>query len=499
MNKPVPAAELRTAYDQLFIDGRWAPPAAGATEPVINPATEAPFGRAAAGGAQDCERAIAAARRAFDDGPWPQTHRDERADRLQKVLDRLVARREEILETIVREVGFTRREAPFQLEMAFTHFRRYLELARRDPMTSLPTRVFPQPDGSKVLGTAVKVREPIGVVSAITPYNAGFLLGVTKAIPALAAGNTVILKPSPYTPLTSFLLAEAIAEADLPAGVFNLVTGGVEVGQQLASDPRIDMVSFTGSDAVGAQIAAQAAQTLKKAHLELGGKSALIVRHDADLDVALRGGLFGFAFQAGQGCSMTTRMLVDNRIRPAFVERLVAATSAIKVGDPAEPDTGMGPVIREASRARVEKYVGLGLEHGARLVCGGRRPPGLAKGFFHEPTIFDDVDNASPLAQDEIFGPVAAVIGFDDDEEAIRLANASRYGLGGAIVTRNTGLAMEMALKIRTGMVSINGGAGGFHPDMPFGGYKRSGLGREWGEEGYNEYTEIKSIGFHAG
>jgi len=497
MNKPVSLP--RMTYDELFIDGAWAKPVAEGVEAVINPATEAPIGRAPEGGAEDCLRAIAAARRAFDEGPWPSMHRDERADRLQRVLDGLMGRRQEILELIVREVGFTRREAPFQVEMAFVHFRRFLEIARRDPMKSLPAKVYPQLDGSKMLGAAVMVREPIGVVSAITPYNAGFLLGLVKAVPALAAGNTVVLKPSPYTPLTSLLIAEAMAEADLPRGVFNLVTGGIDVGELLTSDPRIDMVSFTGSDVVGAKVMAQAAATLKKPHLELGGKSALIVRHDADLDIAVRSGLFGFAFQCGQGCSMTTRMLVDNRIRPAFVERLVAATAEIEIGDPGEADVGMGPIIRPVARDRVERYVALGLEHGARLAFGGKRPAHLSKGFFHEPTIFDDVQNDSPLAQDEIFGPVAAIIGFDTDEEAIRLANASKYGLGGAIVSRNTGLAMEMALKIRTGMVSINGGSGGFHPDMPFGGYKRSGLGREWGEEGYNEYTEIKSIGFHAG
>ena len=499
MSQSTTATAPRMTYDELFIDGRWAKPAAGGVEPVINPATEEAIGRAPVGGAEDCLRAIAAARRAFDEGPWPTLVRDDRADRLQKVLDHLMGRREEVLELIVREVGFTRREAPFQLEMAFVHFRRFLEIARKDPMKSLPVKVFPQLDGGKMLGGAVTVREPIGVVSAITPYNAGFLLGLVKAIPALAAGNTVVLKPSPYTPLTSLLISEAIAAADLPPGVFNLVTGGVEVGELLSGDPRIDMVTFTGSDVVGAKVMAQAAPTLKKVHLELGGKSALIIRHDADLDVAVRSGLFGFAFQSGQGCSMTTRMLVDNRIRPAFVERLVAATSQIQVGDPGESDVGMGPVIREAARARVERYVALGLEHGATLAFGGKRPAGLTRGFFHEPTIFDDVDNRSPVAQDEIFGPVAAVIGFDTDDEAVRLANDSKYGLGGSVVSRNTGVAMEMALNIRTGMVSINGGAGGFHPDMPFGGYKRSGLGREWGEEGYNEYTEMKSIGFHAG
>jgi acyl-CoA reductase-like NAD-dependent aldehyde dehydrogenase len=246
-------------------------------------------------------------------------------------------------------------------------------------------------------------------------------------------------------------------------------------------------------------VMAQASPTLKKVQLELGGKSPIIIRHDADLALAVEVALFGSMFQAGQGCSLTTRILVDNRIRPAFVEALGGAARQIKVGDPYDPQTFMGPLIRESARTRTEDFCRRALDEGARLVTGGSRPEHLDKGFYFDVTIFDDVRNDSHLGQREVFGPIAAVIGFDDDDEAIRLANASDYGLGGGIISADKATAYEMALRMRTGQVAINGGPGGFHADMPFGGYKRSGLGREWGEEGFNEFTEIKAIGFPAG
>ncbi|MET0377672.1 MAG: aldehyde dehydrogenase family protein [Spongiibacteraceae bacterium] len=482
----------------LFIDGRWHTPQFG-VEDVINPATEAAIGSAPLGGPQDCEAAINAARRAFDSGAWSELARSQRVATLRKLFDKLLACREEVLELSVAEMGYTQAQAPFQFHMAMAHFEKYLEVALRDPITPLPMLITPQANGTHLLGSAIKVREPIGVVAAITPYNAGFLLGLVKSVPALAAGNTVVLKPSPYTPLQSLLLARHIAELDLPAGVFNLVTGGNEVGEMLGTDPRVDMVSFTGSDAIGRKVMAQAAPTLKKVHLELGGKSALIVRHDADLEIAMQAALFGFVFQAGQGCSMTTRMLVDNRIRGAFVEQLGDITRKLVVGDPAAATTDMGPLIRDVAVARSERFVEAALQDGATLVCGGQRPAHLQRGFFFEPTVFDNVSNDSMLAQQEVFGPIAAVVGFDSDAEAIALANASNYGLGGGIVSRDAGTAMQMALRVRTGMVMINNGPGDVHPDMPFGGFKQSGLGREWGEDGYYEFTELKSIGFNAG
>jgi len=496
MNAPAPS--LRRTYDKLFIGGEWREPTGG-REDVISPVSEAVVGHAPLGTVADAEIALAAARTAFDAGPWPGEDRAVRAAAMQRLLELTIANRENAIGLMQLEMGFTRLQCEFQFGLATTQIKKFIECAAKDPTRSLPIMISPQPDGSSKLGGAGVTRDPIGVVAAITPYNSGFLLGLMKGVPAMAAGNTVVLKPSPYTPLQTMLIADLVARLDLPPGVFNIVTGGVEVGQMLASDRRVDMVTFTGSDTVGSQVMAQASATLKKVHLELGGKSPLIVRHDADMQRAVAAGVFGFVFQAGQGCSMTTRMLVDNRIRPAFVEALAQAVGKLKVGDPAEADTFMGPLIREVARARTADFCSRALEEGARLVLGGKRPAGLDKGFFFEATIFDDVRNDSYLGQREVFGPIAAVVGFDSDEEAVRLANESDYGLGGAIISQDTGMAMKMAMKVRTGMIQINNGPGGFHPDMPFGGYKRSGLGREWGEEGYNEYSEIKSIGFPAG
>lgn len=495
----VETGKLKADYDKLFIDGAWVVPGSGA-EAVINPATEQEVGSAPLGSIEDTERAIAAAKRSFDEGPWRDEDRNVRADRMQRLFDLVLAREEEAIGLMQLEMGFTRLNCEMQLGLLYAQLKRTIEVARLDPIKPLPMIISDMlGGGGRAFGGGVVTRDPVGVVSAITPYNSGFLLGLVKAFPAMAAGNSVVLKPSPFTPLQTMLIAEMVAEIDLPPGVFNVVTGGLQVGQMMSADPRIDMVSFTGSDAVGAAVMAQASPTLKKVQLELGGKSPIIIRHDADLELAVANALFGSMFQAGQGCSLTTRMLVDNRIRPAFVEALAAAAQQIQVGDPYDPATFMGPLIRPAAITRAEDFCKRALDDGARLVVGGNRPADLDKGYYFEVTIFDDVRNESHLGQREVFGPIAAVIGFDDDAQAIRIANDSDYGLGGAIISRDKATAFEMALKMRTGQVQINGGPGGFHPDMPFGGYKRSGLGREWGEEGFNEFTEMKAIGFPAG
>jgi aldehyde dehydrogenase (NAD+) len=485
-------------YDGLFIDGRWVRPS-GDVSPVISPIHEGVIGHAPVGELDTAELAMAAARRAFDEGPWPQENRAVRSGTMRKLLELVIARRSKAVELMMAEMGFIRSDCEHQIGLAITQMEKFIELSARDPMKPLPVIVTPQPNGANRLGGGVVMREPIGVVAAITPYNAGFLLGLVKVVPALAAGNTTIVKPSPFTPLQSLLMAELIAELDLPPGVFNLVTGGNDVGQVLCTDKRVDMVSFTGSDQVGVQIMAQAAPTLKKVHLELGGKSALIIRHDADPMMASRMIAHSNFAQAGQGCACTTRILVDNRIRKEVVAATADYVRGWKVGDPFEQGTLMGPVIRENARQRAEMFCEKAIQEGATLVVGGARPEGLDKGFFFAPTIFDGVSNDSYLAQNEVFGPIAAVIGFDSDDEAVKIANASDFGLAGAIVSRDSGTAFLMAQKIRTGTVQINGGPGRFHPDMPFGGYKRSGLGREWGEEGYLEFTQIKSIGFPAG
>ena len=315
----------------------------------------------------------------------------------------------------------------------------------------------------------------------------------------MAVGCTVVLKPSPYTPIEALILGEIADEVGLPKGVLNVVTGDLEAGTLLTTDKRVDLISFTGSDKVGAMIQAHAAPTLKRCLMELGGKSALIVRADADMMAAAQAALGGFITHCGQGCALTTRMLVHNSIRPQFVQMIAGMLGHVKVGNPADPSVNCGPLIREVARKRTEDYVQIALDEGAKLIAGGKRPDGFDKGFYYEPTLFDDVNNASRLAQEEVFGPIGAVIGFDSDEEAIAIANDSDFGLGGGIFSANVGLAYEMALQMRTGTVGINGGSGSMSSHAPFGGIKRSGYGREYGVDGLNEFTYAKSIAFKGG
>jgi acyl-CoA reductase-like NAD-dependent aldehyde dehydrogenase len=333
---------------------------------------------------------------------------------------------------------------------------------------------------------------------AITPYNVPFFLNVAKIVPAMAVGCTVVLKPSPYTPTLALILGEIAQEAGIPKGVLNIITGGKDVGEILTTDPRVDMVTFTGSDVVGEAIQRQTAGTLKRVVLELGGKSALIIRHDADLDMAMRAGVRGFTAHAGQGCQLLTRHIVHNSIRKAYVEKVTAYVRGLTIGDPADPATHIGPLIRAAARERTEQYVDIAQSEGARLVLGGKRPDHLPKGYFHEPTLFDDVDNRSRIAQEEVFGPIGAVIGFEDDEEAIAIANDSQFGLSGAVLSQDTGKAYDVAMRLRTGGVSINEGPGSMLAAAPFGGIRRSGYGREFGIEGMNEFTYTKTISFRA-
>ncbi|MDB5985172.1 MAG: aldehyde dehydrogenase family protein [Nevskia sp.] len=483
----------------LYIGGEWITLAAGAMEPVINPATEELVALAPVASRSETDAAIAAAREAFDQGPWPRMSGKARAAKMQAFLDALKAREAQIKQLIQLEAGATQIAQYVQFVIPLQHAQFFVDLAGRNPITGLPVDVNPTANGTKLLGSGVTVREPVGVVAAITPYNFPFFMNVSKIFPALAAGNTVVLKPSPYTPFEALILGAVADEVGLPKGVLNIITGGKEVGEMLTSDRRIDLITFTGSDAVGSAIQAQAAPTLKRLLLELGGKSAMIVRQDANLDLAVGSGLFNFSWHAGQGCNLNTRHLVHNSIRTEYVARLGAMTRAVKVGNPADPATGMGPLIRDAQRKRTENYVEVALSEGAKLVAGGKRPAGLDKGFYYEPTLFEGVDNRSRIAQEEVFGPIGVVIGYDSDEEAIALANDSDFGLGGGIFSADVGRAFEMALQIRTGEVYLNGGSGGMSSHAPFGGIKRSGFGREYGVEGFNEYTYVKSIVFHAG
>lgn len=484
--------------DTLFINGESVPPSGG-TEEVLNPATEEVIGLSPLAGESEVDMAVGAARAAFDRGPWPRMTAAARAAHLVRFADALAARVDRLAEIVRLEGGAVAGDVRTrQIDLPLRHFRHAIDVGLRDAPRTLTPSVTPLPTG-KILGSAVIVRVPIGVVAAITAYNYPTYLNLAKLGPALMAGNTVVLKPSNYTPFQALLLAEAAVEAELPQGVLNVVNGGIPVGWRLTTDPRVDLVSFTGSDTVGAQIASQASQTLKRVLLELGGKSAMIVRADGDQDMAAAAILRGFTAHAGQGCGMFTRAVVHNSIRAALVERVAQAATRVRVGDPCDPAVQMGPLIRASQRDRVERYVALGQESGAKLVTGGRRPPGLDRGYFYEPTLFDDVDNQSAIAQDEIFGPVGVVIGFDTDEEAIAIANDSQFGLRAGIITADAGHAYEMAQHLRTGHVLINGGAMASLSTVPLGGIKRSGYGREGGDEGYHAYTEPKAIEFHAG
>lgn len=485
------------AITSLYIDGDWVTPTE--REAVINPADESLIAEAPVGGVAEMEAAIAAARTAFDSGPWARLPVAARQAKLTEFLDAIDRRKAEIVDLIIAEAGATRMLADYlQYGIPMQHARHMVALASRPAVTPLPVETTPNAQGTITLGAGVISREPMGVVAAITPYNFPFFLNIGKIIPALAVGCTVVLKPSPYTPFEALLLGQIADEVGLPKGVLNVVTGGIDAATLLTTDKRVDLISFTGSDKVGAMIQAQAGPTLKRCLMELGGKSALIVRPDANLAQAAMTGA-SYCTHAGQGCALLTRHLVHNSVRAEYVAALKGMIGHLKVGNPADPSVTFGPLIREVARARTESYVDIALSEGATLVTGGKRPAGLDKGYYYEPTLFDNVSNASRLAQEEVFGPICAVIGYDSDEEAIALANDSDFGLSGGIFSADVGRAFEMALQIRTGGVSINGGSGRMSSHAPFGGIKRSGYGREYGEEGLNEFTYVKTIGFHGG
>lgn len=484
----------------LFIDGAFVAPLGGAFEQVVNPATEAVIGEAPVGNVGDAILAIDAADAAFRQGSWRGLGARGRVDAMRRFHDHLMNRADEICALVVAEAGATLSNARYaQFLLPMKHFRYQLDLALRDFTTLSAPEITPGADGRRTLGTSIIHHAPIGVVAAITPYNYPFMLNLAKIVPALLMGNSVVLKPSPYTPFESLLLGEAAIAAGLPAGVLNIITGDLAVGAALTTDPRIGLITFTGSDTVGAAIMAQAAPTLKRLVLELGGKSAMIVRPDADLGLAAAAGLAGFTSHAGQGCALLTRHLVHNSVRASYVARVAEMAKSLRVGDPSSSVSQMGPLIRDVARDRTERYVQAAIDDGALLVTGGRRPPELRRGFFYEPTLFDDVDNKSAIAQEEVFGPIGVVIGYDTDEEAIAFANDSPFGLNAAIFTADAGRAYDMALEIDAGNVGINGGAGTMLSDAPFGGNRRSGFGRENGQVGLLEFTNARSIAFHAG
>jgi acyl-CoA reductase-like NAD-dependent aldehyde dehydrogenase len=486
---------------QLYIDGQWVDTEGGEELAVVNPASEARIGAVHQASAKDVVRAIEAARKAFDHGPWPRMRPPERAQVMLRMSEAMERRRTEIVDLVVAEAGATRMLAEaLQVGIPMDHFRDMAE--RVLPAFPFSEAMLPSAGQGLTgpsLGQGVVVREPVGVTALITPFNFPFFLNIFKLGPALAAGCTTILKPSPNTPLEAFILGEIADEAGLPPGVLNIVTGDIAAGEELTRNRMVDAVSFTGSDSVGRKVMAQASDTLKKVVLELGGKSANIIFEDADLDRAVVDVIGGFTIHCGQGCALLTRTLVHESLYDELVSRVTAMLPFVAVGDPTDPQVAMGPLISAAQRERVERYIKTGVDEGARIAYGGNRPAGLDKGFFVEPTLFVDVDNSMTIAQQEIFGPVGVVIPFRDQDEAVRLANDSEYGLGGGVWSADPVRALEVARQLRTGYVNVNGGGGSLSPHGPFGGYKQSGLGREWGHYGLSEFLQHKTIAWSAG
>lgn len=470
----------------LFIDGSWVTPAGTGTLPVISPVTEATIATYAEANPQDVDRAVAAAREAFDHGPWPRLLPQERAQALRKVAAQLQTRHEELARIWTTQVGapisFTR-YASAQPAILFEYYAnliesyRFVDERRRD-------------DG----GLVRVVKEPVGVCAAITPWNAPLVLLCYKVAAGLAAGCTFVSKPSPETPMDAYLLAECVEAAGLPLGVFNVVPGGRELGDYLVRHRGIDKISFTGSSAAGSKIAAAAAERLARTSFELGGKSAAIVLDDADLNTVLPS-LVPFSMPiTGQVCFSLTRVLVPERRKQEVLDAYVSAVRRIKVGDPAAPETQMGPLTMERQLHRVLGYIDKGKSEGAKLALGGGRPAGFKCGYFIEPTVFTDVTSRMTIAQEEIFGPVVSFIGYDGIDDAVAKANDTIYGLHGAVYTRDPEYGYQVARRVRSGSVTVNGMI--VDPTMPFGGFKQSGVGREGGIEGLDPYFELKTIYF---
>ena len=471
--------------DRLLIGGKWVEPATEERTEVVSPASEEVIAAVPAASKADIDRAVAAARDAFEHGPWPRTTLDERIAVLKRLADALAANSDALASLITDEMGCPITQSrTIQVPTSRAILDTYLELAPSYPFRSVRR---------SATGTALVIREPVGIVAAVVPWNMPLTTTMQKLAPALLAGCTVVLKPAPETPLDAYFLGEMLLDAGLPAGVINIVPADREVSEYLVTHPGVDKVAFTGSTAAGRRIAALCGQDLRRVTLELGGKSAAVILDDADLETTVERLRMGSLRNSGQVCSLKTRLVVSTRRERELLDRLVALLESMPVGDPHDPATQIGPMVAARQRTVVENYIRIGLEQGAKIVAGGGRPPGLDRGWFVEPTIFSGVEADMRIAQEEIFGPVLAVITYDDEDEAIAIANNSSYGLNGSIFTSDLERGLELARRIRTGTVELNGNPAGYH--APMGGFKSSGIGRESGPEGFDPYVELKAIG----
>jgi len=466
-------------YSELYIDGKWQPSSGSRRIEVLSASTEEVIGSIPEGTTEDVNRAADAARRAFDG--WSQTPREERAAWLDKIAAALKERTEQIARTIAMEVG-----SPISIATS-------IQAGLPVMVTSSYAQLLRDAKLEHEIGNSLVVREPVGVAGAITPWNYPLHQIMAKVAPALAAGCTVVLKPSEVAPLNAMLLAEACIAIGLPPGVLNIVTGfGPVVGEAIATHPQVDLISFTGSVRAGKRVAALAAESIKKVTLELGGKSACVILEDAPFEKAIPNGARNAMLNSGQTCSAWTRMLVPRARQQDAIDLAAKAIGGLTLGDPLDAATKLGPLVSSTQRERVEGYIAKGKSEGARLVAGGSRPGAFSKGYYVQPTIFADVKSPMTIAQEEIFGPVLSILPYDSEDEAVRIANDTVYGLAGGVWSGDPERAMRVARRMRTGQVDVNGGK--YNPLAPFGGYKQSGIGREMGMYGLEEYLQVKSI-----
>ncbi|MGW6456554.1 aldehyde dehydrogenase [Streptomyces sp. NPDC055078] len=476
-------------HDRLFIGGEWLAPAGREVIEVVSPLTGEVIGRVPHASRADVDRAVTAARTAFDSGPWPWTSLEERIAVVERLVAGLSARQAELAELISAQNGSPISwSSAGQAQSAVATLSLAVAAAREYPFETRERGA---------LGPYVLRHEPVGVVAAVVPWNVPLFAAVSKLGPALLAGCTVVLKPSPETPLDAYVLAEVAAGAGLPEGVLSVLPADREVSEYLVGHPGVDKVSFTGSVAAGMRIMETASANLSRITLELGGKSAAVVLQDADLETVVQNVLARSFANNGQVCVSLSRVLIHRDRYDEFAEALTSAVSALKVGPQDDPGTQVGPLVNRRQQQRNLDYIRIGLEEGAKLLTGGGVPTGLEKGCFVEPTLLGEVDNRMRVAQEEIFGPVVCLIPFVDEEEAVRIANDSEYGLAGSVFTADVEHGLEVARRIRSGTLGVN--CARLDPSAPFGGYKRSGLGRELGAAGLAAYLEVKTVHLPAG